>query len=150
MNIKNFHFLELEKEEQLQLVRAAGMYAANANITFKILKKPKDDEILVEVTQGKNQSNKYQDSKGLIKRTKDLFGRFFPDHRIHVRPVVFIESPVHEVTPEWIEKRMNQTGTSIKILEGETGIAKSNLSAWINGIRTMSQPVKAMFYYKFK
>lgn len=46
------------------------------------------------------------------------------------------------------ESRTTDGGAAFcKDIMDETGIDKSNVSAWVNGTRTMSQPVRAMFYY---
>ena len=128
--------------------KAAGVYAANANITFKILKY-NDSDLIVEVRQGKNQKEKYQDSKGLIQRGKELFIKFFPDHSIHIRPKIYSLPKVDVVDSEWIQNRMNANRVSLNSIEQLTGISKSNLSAYVHGLRPMSQPVKAMFFFMF-
>ena len=38
---------------------------------------------------GKNQREKYQDTKGLIQRGKELFIKFFSDHSIHIHPKMY-------------------------------------------------------------
>ncbi|WP_394803177.1 helix-turn-helix domain-containing protein [Membranihabitans marinus] len=45
---------------------------------------------------------------------------------------------------------MTKRGINSKELVEMTGINKSNISAWINDIRPMSQPAKALFYFLFK
>jgi DNA-binding transcriptional regulator GbsR (MarR family) len=44
---------------------------------------------------------------------------------------------------------MNANSVSLKSIEQITGIDKSNLSAYVKGLRPMSQPVKAMFFFMF-
>lgn len=146
--LKNIHYLSLNEEDKKNLDKSAGVYAANANITFKVLKAD-EEELVVEVRQGKNPKDKYLQVSELIKRAKDLFGHFFPDHNIHVRPSPYKRPPVDQVDPDWITDRMNKSGISLKQIEEDTGVDKTNLSAWINGKRPMSQPVKAMFYLYF-
>ncbi|MAO65063.1 MAG: hypothetical protein CL666_08685 [Balneola sp.] len=147
--LKNIHYLNLSEQDKKNLDKSAGMYAANANITFKVLKVD-DDELVIEVRQGKNASDKYQNTSGLVDRGKKLFSHFYPDHDIHIRPKPYQRPPADNVTPEWIQKRMNDRKISLKQIEGTTSIDKTNLSAWINGKRPMSQPVKAMFYFMLK
>lgn len=54
------------------------------------------------------------------------------------------------VTPEWIQDRMKGKGLSQADIVRSTGIPKSNISAWLSGIRPMSQIAKAMFYFMLK
>lgn len=51
-----------------------------------------------------------------------------------------------EVTPKYVRNKMFELGVKIKNMQEDTGINKTNISAWINEIRPMSKPVKAMFY----
>jgi hypothetical protein len=147
--LKNIHYLDLPDKDKENLNKSAGLYAANSNITFKVLKVD-GKELVVEVRQGKNQKDKYLDTSELIDRAKKLFNHFYPDHDVHVRPKPYQRPPADNVTPDWIQKRMNDRGISLKQIEGATGVDKTNLSAWINGKRPMSQPVKAMFYFMLK
>lgn len=148
--LKNIHYLkDLSEQDKNNLDKSAGVYAANANITFKVLKFD-DSQLVVEVRQGKNPADKYLQVSDLIKRAKDLFGHFYPGRDIHVRPKPYRRPPVDAVDPDWISRRMNDEGVGIKEIVKFTGIDKSNISAWVNGTRPMSQPVKAMFYLYFE
>lgn len=149
--VKNLHYLSgyLPKEKTGELEQGASLYQRHANITFKILKANKD-ELIVEVRQGRNAQGKYLSSKDLTARANELFSRFFPDRDIHTRPKPYHSPPPDEVSPEWVQDHMNRQKVSLKKLEKNTGIDKTNLSAWVNGTRPMSQPVKAMFYFLFK
>jgi hypothetical protein len=146
--IKHIHYVDIADDLLTHLDKAAGVYAANANITFKILKY-NDSDLIVEVRQGKNQREKYQDTKGLIKLGKELFIKFFPDHSIHIHPKTYSLPKVDVVDSKWIQGKMNAHRVSLKSIEQLTGISKSNLSAYVHGLRPMSQPVKAMFFFMF-
>lgn len=147
--LKNIHYLKLNDAELKQLDKAAGLYAANSNITFKILKAD-ESKILAEVRQHKNTKGSYLSRNELVKRLKDLLGHFFPDHTIYARPKPYNPPPVDIVSPEWIQEEMNSWGVNLKTLEKVTGIDKTNLSAYVNGKRPMSQPVQAMFFFMFR
>lgn len=160
--IKNIHLISgiLPEENIDDLQQGAFLYKRHANITFKIISVdtarvdsnnadiPK--ELIVEVRQGRNSTAEYLSVEDLVERAKSLFSRFFPDHDIHARPRPYSRPPTEDVTPEWIQDRMNENKVSLKRLEKDTGLDKTNLSAWVNGKRPMSQPVKAMFYYYFR
>lgn len=149
--IKNIHKIAgLLDESAIQKLEAgAAQHKRYSNIEFKILS-VSDNDIVVQVVQDKHLSGNYADQKTLAQRGKELFKTFFPDYDIHAHATVYFEPPSSVVTPEWIEKQMTEYSVKIKDLVKETGIDKTNLSAWINGLREMSQPVKAMFYYIFE
>ena len=54
------------------------------------------------------------------------------------------------VHPGYIRERMKQLGLKQVDLVNMTGADKTNINAWVNGTRTLSQPVKAMFFYLFE
>lgn len=121
------------------------MHKRHARIHFKILD-ANGDSITVQTVQTKSPAENYLSAKELADRTKDLFGRFFPDRTIHARPSVYVPPSVDHATPGWIQRKLEEKGISQSKIVEITGIDKTNLSAWIQGKRPMSQPVKAMFY----
>jgi hypothetical protein len=148
-SVKNLHYIsdKLTDGQQEKLEYGASLYRRHANITFKILKHNADNkELIVEVRQGKNALDKYLSVNELIERAKSLFNRFFPDYRIHCRPQPYQQAPVDQVTPQWISQQMKKNHIRLKDISDFTGIDNTNISAWINDLRPMSQPVKAMFY----
>lgn len=148
MVIKNFQkiseLIPLEKHNDLD--RVANLHLRNSNIEFKVLGVDGMD-ISVRTTQGKHLSENYADEKTLITRTRELFQRFLPNYTIFTHPVTYKPAIVDVVDPAWIADKMLKFGIRIKDIQVDTGIDKTNLSAWINGLRPMSQPVKAMFYF---
>lgn len=148
--IKNVHLLAdlLPADEIDKLEQAAHLYKRHANITFKILK-VRDNELILEVRQEKNFAGKYLNRSELSERTKDLFGTRFTDRTIHTRPIPYTVPRADQVTPEWIKERMNAKKISIKRIVQDTGLDKTNISAWVNGTRPMSQIVKALFFRYF-
>jgi hypothetical protein len=133
-----------------ELEYGASLYRRHANITFKVLKhKEEEKKLIIEVRQDKNSLGKYLSIEELANRAKNLFNRFLPEYTIHSRPKPYRSPETDNVTPSWISQRMNEQKISIKELSNLTGIDRTNFSSWINGTRSMSQPVKAMFYYFF-
>ncbi|WP_138485409.1 helix-turn-helix domain-containing protein [Dyadobacter bucti] len=90
--------------------------------------------------------------KLLNQEAKHLFTSFLQPLgvEININPIPYFESPVEVVTDAYLRHKMVEHKKRLKDLVHDTGIDKSNLSAWINGIREMSQPVKAMFYSYFE
>lgn len=146
--IKNLNYIRYDVPGIEKLEAGAALHKRHSNIEFKILSITEYD-IVLNVSQGKTISRNYADIKTLILRTKELFQPFFPGKTIHVHAIEFQEAPIEIVDSKWITDKMLHTGTRIKDIQSKTGIDKTNLSAWINGLRPMSQPVKAMFYLYF-
>lgn len=149
--IKNLHKIAglLDDNAINKLEGGAALHKRHSNIEFKILS-VSDNDIVVQVVQDKHLSGNYADQKTLAQRGKELFKPFFPNHDIHAHATVYFEPPTSLVTPEWINRQMTEYSVKIKDLVKETGIDKTNLSAWLGGHREMSQPVKAMFFYLFQ
>lgn len=59
-------------------------------------------------------------------------------------------SEIDKVDAEWVSNKMDDLGVTIKSICDETGLDRSNVSAWINGLRPLSKNVKILFYYYFK
>lgn len=149
--IKNLELIaDMLPDIQLQRMDAgAAMHLHYSKIEFKILE-IKDDEITVRVTQGESPAENHLTNRELVSRAKELFNHFLPDKIIHVRAFPYNVPKVDEVSPAWIQNRMTAKSISQKAMADETGIDKTNLSAWINGTRPMSQPVKAMFWFMLR
>lgn len=150
MVIINFHRISdlIPADRHGELDKLATMHLRNSNIEFKVVGL-NGNEISIRTTQGKHLSENYADEATLRTRTKELFQRFLPDHIIYTHAIPYREAIVEIVTPEWVNVQMLKKKIRIKDISVDTGIDKSNLSAWINGVRPMSQPVKAMFYFYF-
>jgi hypothetical protein len=131
-----------------KLEKAALRHLEQSNITFTILSVV-DNQIEIEALQGETRSGKYAKEATLISRTADLFGKFLPTIKLHINPVPFAPSPTSTVTTAWLETKMQQKGIRIKQIAFETGIDRDSISDWVTGKRSMSQIVKAMFYFYF-
>jgi hypothetical protein len=148
--IKNIEALGSLNELELQKLEAgAAMHMQYSRIEFKVLEVNEND-ITVRVTQGESPAGNYLTSKELVNRAKDLFSFYLPGKTIHVRAFPYSVPKVEAVGPEWIQKQMHSKGVSQKTIVEETGIDKTNVSAWITGKRPMSQPVKAMFWFMLR
>lgn len=146
--IKNIHLLDsiLSDKDKERLEAGAALHKRLSNITFKILEIG-DKSITVRVVQGKHLSENYADKKTLVIRARELFEKVLPNMKVHPQVITYVANPVTEVDSVWIKKHMDKLGLRVIDLVNATGIDKTNISAWVNGTRPMSQPVKAMFYY---
>lgn len=150
--IKNLHLLEstntmrgtdLDKMEQ-----AALMHRRISNITFKITEMS-DNMITFQVVQGKSSAENYFNQKRLVEIVKETFGKFFPGKKVLGHAIVYKEPAPSIVDIKWINKMMLDTGTKLKTISEETGIATSQISAILNEHTELSQPMKALFWYYF-
>jgi hypothetical protein len=150
--IKNIHKLDqlgLSGKDKQRLEAGAALHRRMSNITFKILEVT-DNAITLSVSQGRHLSANYADKKTLVTRTRELFQRFFPDKKIHPRVFAYEPNPVTLIDSRWVKNQMEDLGLGVTDVVNDTGIDKTNISAWANGTRPMSQPVKAMFYHYLK
>jgi hypothetical protein len=147
--IKNIKALKgIVKDTDLEkLEQGALLHQKYSNITFKIIEIAISN-IIIRTEQGKTASENYASSKVLIERTKELFAKYL-NCPIHVHPIPYSYPANDIVTPKWLSDHMNQYGIKVNDLVKDTGIEKSNISAWINGLRPMSKIVKDMFYTRF-
>lgn len=147
-SIQNINLLEahLSTDQIFKLDKAANRHQEQSNTNFNI-RLVSDKVIEVETSQGETTSGKYATETTLIKRTEDLFRKHLPGHKIIVKPETFQPSPASVVNTAWIEKTMQQKGIRIKQIAFDTGIDRESVSEWVTGKRSMSQIVKALFYY---
>lgn len=149
--IKNLHLLDLVVDSDVKdkLDVSAIPLKTNSNVTFKILEVG-ENSIVIRVKQDKHFSENYLDKKTLVLQTRELFEKFLPGWKIHPQVIPFTPNPVSYIDAEWIKQQMDKHDIRVMDLVQDTGVDKTNISAWANATRPMSQPVKAMFYYYFK
>ncbi|MES2279660.1 MAG: hypothetical protein V4592_26735 [Bacteroidota bacterium] len=138
----------LSSQDILDLEAKAFKNKSHQNVLFKI-QAVNDEDIYIQTTQRKN-ANNILDKSTLDSITIELFQSFLPSKTITVNSTPFSFPVVEVVTPEWVNRHLHKYNIKIKHLSKETGIDVSNFSAWINGIRPMSQIVKAMIFNVMK
>lgn len=148
--VKNIHKIAslLSEDDIIKIETGAALHKRHSNIAFKILSVD-DTAITLSVTQGKNQTEIYLNAKELIQRSKDLFSKFLPEFKLNVGPIVYTPNPISLIDSKWLNKKMLEYRVRAKDIVNDTGIDKTNVSAWVNDHRPMGQPIKAMFYYYF-
>jgi len=147
-SIQNINLLDtiLDTDKIIKLDKAASRHQEQSNTNFNI-RLVGDNTIEIATVQGETSSGKYATEATLIKRTEDLFRKHLPHYKITVSPETFQASPASVVTIAWIEKMMLQKGVRIKQIAFDTGVDRESVSEWVTGKRSMSQIVKALFYY---
>jgi hypothetical protein len=147
--IKGIHTLNDVSENVLKkMEQAALILQQHYSLTFKILDY-NAKEVTIRVVQERNPKDGIFAPKELIDTTHETFDVFFPDKRVLVRAISYKESPVEIVDANWIEKKMLDTNIKLKDIAEDTGLNKTYLSNLINENKTLSQAMKAMFFFYF-
>ncbi|WP_432713592.1 helix-turn-helix domain-containing protein [Pedobacter sp.] len=136
----------LEADQLTKLEKAAERHQTQSNITFSILTLT-ENTLHIETTQSENRSGKYASEATLVKRTHEVFDKWLPNFDIQISAAPFLPSPTSVVNTAWLERKMLEKGVRIKQIAFETGIDRESIAEWISGKRSMSQLVKAMFYF---
>lgn len=147
--IKGVHLLtDVHKDDLIKLEDAAIEHYRKAFLSFRIIKIEGKD-VVIRVTQGREATD-YFTLKELINSVHEIFDSYLPDKNILVHGQPYKASPVEEVSKDWINKKLLEYGITLKQITEDTGLNKTYLSALINGGKSISQAMKAMFYCYFK
>lgn len=136
----------LTAEKFTKLENAALRHKEQSNISFTV-NAVTDKTVAVSTVQSQTSSGKYANEATLIKRTEDLFRKVSPELKIIVSAETHLPSPASIVNVSWIERKMTEHGIRIKQIAFDTGIDRESIAEWVTGKRSMSQIVKAMFYF---
>lgn len=147
---KNIHLLtDIVKPGDLdKMEMAAVQHRRHSNITFKV-KEVGKAKVTIQIAQAKNSGGNYFGQKRLVEIVHETFDRFFPETKLQVHPIAYVESPVNKVDTEWINRKMLEAQVKLKDIAEETGIDYTQLSSLVSGARPLSQPMKALFYFYF-
>jgi hypothetical protein len=146
---KNIHLLtNIGDKDKEMIEHAAREHNRHSGILFKALEVT-DKKVVIQAVQGKTATGIYFDKKRLVEIVNETFGRFFPGIKINVQPIPFTESPATKVDVAWINKQMLANGTKLKDIANETGLNYTYLSNLVNGGETLTQLIKALFWYYF-
>lgn len=144
----NYKALDLDAEQIAELDQKLLLHRRYSSIRFRVLDTD-DKSITIRVTQGRSFHGQKLDAKKLNAITKEVFQPYVQGKVVHSRVIIHRPSPTDVVTPQWLKQQMNTNGTRNKDMVAAFGIGKAEISAYVNGLRPMSQPVKAMFFYYF-
>jgi hypothetical protein len=136
----------LETEQISQLESAALLHQQQSSISFTILD-VSEERIHISVVQAETNSKIYATEATLLKRTHEVFDKWLPSIHLEIEATTALPSPVSIVNVEWLEKKMLQKGVRIKQIAFDTGVDRESIAQWVSGKRSMSQIVKAMFYF---
>lgn len=125
----------------------AAAHLRFSSIDFKELE-ASADKIVLRIRQGKSHAANYFDNKRLSEIGKELF-EGITDVKIITRPLPYQPAPTDVVTAKWIAAQMEQRSIKIKDLAQALGIDPNTVSAYKNGLKPLTAPVKAAFYYYF-
>ncbi len=150
--VKNIHLLNLTNGDRESLEFGAKLHKRHSGLTFKIVSAT-EERTTIRAVQNKNASEKYLDKNSLIEKTRTFFNSFSDKvkfENIIVHPVPYEDHAINIITPDYLKKELQKRGIRIKDVQIATGLETSSISAWVNGVRPMSNIVKAMFYFYLK
>ncbi len=150
--VKNIHLLNLSNGDRERLEFDAKLHKRHSSITFKIISFT-DERTTIRAVQNKNALEEYLDKNSLIEKTRTIFNSFSDTikfQNIIVHPVPYEDHAINTISPDYLKKELQKRGIRIKDVQIATGLETSSISAWVNGIRPMSNIVKAMFYFYLK
>lgn len=145
-----------DEETLNRLLANAEKNSVHNNLVFKVtdvkhLSGTDGRTIRIQSEQVKSRDGELLTKEEITAITRSMFSRqFFPKVIIEVDPIVFSGINIAQVDADWVALKLRRAQITIKNMVDDTGIDKSNLSAWVTGTRPMSQPVKALMYYYFK
>lgn len=152
--IKGFYKIEpyLDAEQKQDLENYAVQFAKFWRVYFKIITiSPEDKLLFIQTKQEKKPTDTpYFTKKELVDKTREHLQPFFVGYTLRISATEYTQSKSDIITPDYLKKELQKQKIRIKDIANNTGIEMSNLSAWVNGIRPMSNIVKNMFYYYFK
>lgn len=147
--ITNLNLLQgLTEAELATLKNRAEAHSRFSSIDFKIIE-ANATTIYIRVTQDKSHAGNYFDNKRLAEIGKELF-EGIGEWKINCRPFPYKPHPTDVVTAKWIDDKINSKGIKLKDLSIDLGIDANTLSAYRRGLKNLTAPVKAAFYYYFK
>jgi hypothetical protein len=146
--IQELHKLDqiLDKEQLEQLDAAAEMHQEQSGIEFRIAE-VEGEVVHIETSQSERRSGKYANEAALFKRTREVFEKRLKGMTLEVKVFPHLPSPTSVVNTKWLESKMNEKGVRIKQIAFDTGVDRESIADWVSGKRSMSQIVKAMFYF---
>lgn len=118
------------------------------SIEFDIIR-INDESVLIRTTQDKSFTGVYFDNKRLYEITLETFKEILEPRQVQVHTFPNLVSPCDKITSDFVMATMGRFKIKNKEFETAFGVHKTTISAWANGLKPMSQPVKAMFYYYF-
>ncbi len=138
----------VSKEQYKDLQDNVDLHLRFSSIDFEILQ-INDELVLIRTTQDKSFVGVYFTGKRLYEITMETFKEVLSPRQIRVHTFPFLLSPCDKITPKLVMSIMGTFKIKNKEFETAFGVHKTTISAWVNDLRPMSQPVKAMFYYYF-
>lgn len=145
-----------EQDTLAKLLISAENNSVEHNLMFKVadvqhISGTKGRKIYMQSEQIKVREGNILTKDEIKTITRGMFPRvLFPNVIIEVDCIVFTGFKITQVDADWLAAKLKRNQVTIKDMSDDMGIDKSNLSAWVTGLRPMSQPVKALMYYYFR
>ena len=148
--MEGLDLIPLSDTARARVASFAQQYGRFANIHMKVLEAD-DNSATIRVVQHYNKQNKYQDTKGLIDRVKDVFnGEVSEDYKIHVRAIPYTQHETDQVDLDWIRAKMDQYNLSQIDIVKALGVDKPTISKILAGRHELTRFQRAAFFFMFK
>jgi hypothetical protein len=148
--LKGIHLLKDMDPKTIQdIEKDAFTVWQEFKVIFKIMNITAED-VTIGITQMKNSNDNYLEKRQLINLTHSTFDGYFFKRRVIVRASPYEESPAKKVDADWIKKKMEEHGVTLKEMSEETGLNNTQLSPLTTGSKPLSDAMKAMFYFYFR
>ena len=141
--------LNLSEADLKTLKARIELHMRFSRISFTV-KRVDVRKVIISVKQGDSFHENQFDAKRLREIGKETFGDMVGNRSLNIGAAPPKNAPTDVVNAEWIQSIMSKHKIKLKNIHKDTGVYKTTLTGYINGTRTLSQPVKAMFYYYFK
>lgn len=148
--MEGLKLIPISDEARARVASFAQQYGRFANIQMKVLEADQESAT-VRVVQHYNTQGKYQDQKGLIERTKDLFKGEVPEgYDIRVRAIPYTPHETDQVDLDWIRQQMEVYDITQLDLVRTLGVDKPTISNLLAGRRELTRFQRAAFFFMFK
>jgi ribosomal protein L7/L12 len=148
--LKGTNLLHWVNQESIHKMEQAALVSWQKHrISFKFFKVT-DKDVTIGVTQAKTKDGEYFSKTELIKEVHNTFDVYFIERKVMVHASPYEESPALKVDAEWIKKKMDEHGITLKEMADETGLNNTQLSPLTTGSKPLSDAMKAMFYFYFR
>ncbi len=120
----------------------------NHKIKFRLMYLS-DEDATIKVSQSWCGTGQHFDNNLLKNLTQEIFDPILLPRKIMVHTVAYIESPADTIDSVFLRKILSIYRITLKTMQAELGIHKTNISNWITGQRPMNKTTQNMFYWYF-
>lgn len=147
--MKTIELLELTNEQQNILKARLQQHQRYSRITFRIVSAT-ENIVTLQIKQESSPHENQFTAKRLREIGKETFHDMIGGRTLRVGATLPTGGATDIVTPGWLYQTRLKGELNNSTIAKALGINKSTVSAYIGGKKTLTQPVKAAFYYYYK